>query len=98
MAKVFFAGADNFEREVADGTPLQKAIDAAGADIMFGCREGSCATCMIEVLEGGENLNPHTDAEKTTLMPEELKANIRLACQCRILCDRVAIQQADGSL
>lgn len=98
MATIHFAGTDNFEREFPDGTTLQKAIDAAGADIMFGCREGSCATCMIEVVSGMENLNAPTDAEKTTLMPEELDGNVRLACQCRVQHGRVSIQAADGAL
>lgn len=98
MARVHFAGSDNFERECADGTLLQKAIDAADTNIMFGCREGSCATCMIEVLEGPENLNPPTDAEKTTLMPEELKGNIRLACQCRVVGGRISVQAAQGGI
>jgi ferredoxin len=98
MARIHFAGADNFEREFPDGTLLQKAIDSSNADIMFGCREGSCATCMIEVLDGMANLNPPTDAEKTTLMPEELKANVRLACQCKVLQGKISIQAASGDL
>jgi ferredoxin len=98
MAIVHFAGSDNFEREFPDGTPLQKAIDASGADIMFGCREGSCATCMIEVLSGRENLNPPTDEERTTLLEDEIENGVRLACQSRILRGRISIQRADGSL
>jgi ferredoxin len=96
MATIHFAGDDNFERTVEDGTRLQDAIDASGADIQFGCREGSCATCMIEVVEGMENLNGHTEAEETTLLPEELEGNIRLACQCRVSGGRVSIQRSDG--
>jgi ferredoxin len=53
---------------------------------------------MIEVLEGPENLNPPTDAEKTTLMPEELKGNIRLACQCRVVGGRISVQAAQGGI
>jgi ferredoxin len=98
MARIFFAGADQFEREFPDGTPLAVAIETAGADIMFGCREGSCATCMIEVIEGAENLNPPTDAEQTTLLPDELAGNVRLACQCRVRGGRVCLQAASGDL
>lgn len=98
MATVHFAGSDNFEREFPDGTTLQKAIDSAGADIMFGCREGSCATCMIEVLSGRENMNPPTDEEKTTLLEDELANGVRLACQSKVLRGRISICRADGSL
>lgn len=98
MAKVHFAGTDNFEREAPDGTPLQKVVDQAGADILFGCREGNCATCMIEVLEGMENLTPPTEEEETTLMPDELEANLRLACQCSVRGGRVSVKRADAAL
>jgi len=98
MAKIFFAGDDQFEREYPDGTLLQTAIDGSGADIMFGCREGSCATCMIRVIEGMENLNAPTEAEETTLLPEELEQNVRLACQCTLREGRIAIERADGAL
>lgn len=93
MATIFFAG-DSIEREVADGSRLQDAIDDAGASIMFGCREGNCATCMITVHEGMENLNPPTQEEEMTLMPDELEDNIRLACQCRIKGGRISIEAA----
>lgn len=98
MARIYFAGDDNFEKEFADGVSLQEAIDKSGADIMFGCREGACATCMIEVLSGMENINPPTDNEKTTLLPEELRRNVRLACQCRVKGGAIRIQRAEGSL
>lgn len=75
MAIVHFAGSDNFEREFPDGAPLQNAIDSSKADIMFGCREGSCATCMIEVLSGRENLSRPPTKKKprssTTSWPKE---------------------------
>ena len=94
MAIISFPS-EGIEHELPDGTPLQRAIDASGADIPFGCREGNCATCMIEVIEGMTNLNPPTDEEETTLLPEELDANIRLACQCVALRGRIAIRRAD---
>lgn len=96
MAKIFFGGEDKFERTVTDGSLLQDAIDSAGADIQFGCREGSCATCMIQVQEGMAFLNPPTEAEKTTLMPDELANSVRLACQCRILGGRISVARYDG--
>ncbi len=98
MAKIYFAGEDNFEKEVADGSSLQSAVDSAGADVMFGCREGTCATCMIQVHEGKENLSGPTEAEETTLLDDEIEAGIRLACQCKIMSGSVKISAADGAL
>ena len=97
MATIFFAGDDQIEHEVADGTRLQDAIDECGADILFGCREGACATCMIEIVEGSENLNPINENEEATLMPEELESGVRLACQCVIRGGRIVIKSADGA-
>ena len=37
------------------GTSLQAIADASGADITFGCRNGSCGTCRIRVTQGLEN-------------------------------------------
>ena len=98
MARIDFAGDKPMSVEVPDGTPLQQAIDQHGADIMFGCREGNCATCMIDVLSGPENLSPPTDAEETTLMPDELERNIRLACQCRVQGGAVTIRRSEEGL
>lgn len=93
MATIFFAE-DGFEKEVADGTKLEQAIDEFGASIMFGCRDGNCATCMIKVNEGMENLNKVTEEEEMTLMPDELDDQLRLACQCVIKGGRISIQAA----
>ena len=38
--------------EAPAGTTLQRIADAAGADITFGCRTGSCGTCRVRVAEG----------------------------------------------
>lgn len=94
MATVKFAD-ENSSIEVPDGSRLQDAIDEAGADIPFGCREGDCATCIIHVVEGIENLGPPNDNEEITLMDEELEQNIRLACQCTIAGGSVTIRPAD---
>lgn len=94
MATIFFA-ADGIRTEVGNGSRLQDAIDSAGASILFGCREGNCATCMIHVDAGMENLNPPTDEEQMTLLPSELEEGVRLACQCRVLGGEVKVRAAD---
>lgn len=93
MATIFFAE-DGIEVEVADGTKLQDAIDEAGASVMFGCREGNCATCMVTINEGMEFLNKPTEEEEMSLMPDELEDSIRLACQCKVSGGRVSLQAA----
>ncbi len=97
MATVHFPE-DDLVAELKDGGRLQDAIDASGADIPFGCREGNCATCMIHVVSGKENLNPVTEAEEITLMPDEIEQGIRLACQCIVKGGEVSVRQADAVL
>jgi len=40
---------------------------------------GQCATCVVEIVEGMENLSPKTDFEKRRL--KKKPENYRLACQ-----------------
>jgi ferredoxin len=65
------------EVEIADGAELQEACEEAG--VPFACTEGVCGTCVIEVVEGMENLSSFTQEEQDFLgeLDEE-----RLACQC----------------
>lgn len=64
--------------EIADGESIKEACLDLG--IPFGCESGICGTCIIEVLEGMENLSEKNESEDMM----ELEANQRLACQCRI--------------
>lgn len=81
----------SFEKEkreiiAADGANLrQKAIEN-GIDIyglmgkMMNCGGyGQCGTCIVEIVEGMENLSPRTDFEKRKL--KKKPDNYRLACQ-----------------
>ena len=94
MAKVIFEN-KKINVEVEDGTSLQDANTKGDAGVPFGCVQGECGTCLIEVVEGMENLNPITEEEKLTLSDEEQKANYRLACQCQITTGEVKIQPAE---
>lgn len=70
---------------VENGSEIREACENLG--VKFSCRNGLCGTCMIDVLEGEENLSPLTEAEKL------LKRNFknRLACQCQIKSGEVKI-------
>ena len=95
MATVIFANEDR-SIDVPDGSRLQDAIDKAEADIPFGCREGDCATCIIEVVSGMEALGSPNENEECTLMEDELAAGVRLACQCNVS-GTVTIRPADDA-
>ena len=94
MARVIFED-EGKEVEVADGSRVQDAVTEVDADIPFGCREGECATCIVEVLSGMENLSEYSENELLTLTDEERAANIRLTCQISITSGDVTLRPAE---
>ena len=78
--------ADDTEIEVNDGEKIQEACEQLG--VPFGCSQGICGTCLIEIEEGGENLSEQTPSEEDMGMDE----THRLACQCRIKSGTVKVK------
>lgn len=78
MAKLIFENSEE-EMEVADGSEIAEACEEQG--VPFACTEGVCGTCVIEVVDGMENLSPFTQEEKDFLGEQDRE---RLACQCKI--------------
>lgn len=77
MAKIIFSDNDK-KIEIKDGKPIKDACEKLG--VPFSCTQGICGTCMIDVLEGQENLSELTQEEKDMGRDK----NHRLACQCKI--------------
>jgi ferredoxin len=78
MGKIVFEHSGE-EKEVPDGEPIASACEEAG--VPFACTEGVCGTCIIEVVEGMENLSPVTQEEKDFLGEQNKE---RMACQCKL--------------
>ena len=76
------------ELEMENGSPLAEVCEEAG--VPFACTEGVCGTCVIEVIDGEENLSPQTEEEKDFL--GEGCTDERLACQCKLMKDTVKIR------
>jgi ferredoxin len=70
--------------EAPCGTSLQAIADAAGADITFGCRSGSCGTCRIRILAGLGQCPPPAPEERDFLLGLGAPTDHRLACQVRV--------------
>lgn len=66
------------QQELPDGSPIRDACEELG--VPFGCRSGLCGTCMIDIVEGEENLFELTEEE--VAMDRDRKH--RLACQAKI--------------
>ena len=50
--------------------------------IKFGCRQGNCGVCAIEIVSGMENLTRRTPEETATINKKKLSDRHRLGCQC----------------
>lgn len=73
------------EVEIKDGSEIKGACERLG--VHFSCCNGNCGSCMIDILDGAENLSELTDAEKLFVSDKKH----RLACQCKIKSGNVKI-------
>ena len=85
MANIKFVK-ENKEAIAADGANLRLKAMENGVDIytfrgkMMNCGGyGQCGTCIVQVVEGMENLSPRTEVENRKL--KKKPENYRLACQ-----------------
>ncbi|MEY4504233.1 MAG: hypothetical protein RL154_526 [Pseudomonadota bacterium] len=72
---------------VIPGNTFQDIVEKAGSGLPFGCRDGECGTCVVEVLSGMEFLNAKNAKEEKVLATVEaidLKPNMCLACQLKV--------------
>lgn len=71
--------------EVNAGEKLSESLDVTNSPILFGCRTGICATCLVQVLGGMENLSPLTEDEEEVLeIYADDRPACRLSCQLRL--------------
>jgi len=72
---------------VKAGATIQDIVEAAGSGLPFGCRDGECGTCVVEVLQGMEYLSEKTAKEEKVLKEVEATnpaKNLRLSCQMKV--------------
>ncbi|CAG8866599.1 Naphthalene 1,2-dioxygenase system ferredoxin--NAD(P)(+), reductase component [Pseudomonas fluorescens] len=72
---------------VPAGSNLLDALNAAGCDVPYSCRAGSCHACLVHCLQGQP-----LDALPDALDAQKRAQGWRLACQCRVEGDlRIAV-------
>lgn len=65
---------------VESGVSVRQALDATELRVRAACGgQGSCGACLIQIVAG--DFNPATLAERQKLLPDDLAAGMRLACQ-----------------
>ncbi len=73
--------------ELDDGAPIAEICEEAG--VPFACTEGVCGTCVIEVVEGNENLTEPSQ-EEVDFLGDDCSEE-RLACQCNVKSGNVTL-------
>lgn len=75
---------DKMTLDVPKGANFMDVCENEDTSILFGCRDGACGACLIDVKEGAENLSPIKEDEKDFLETLAARPSERLACQCNI--------------
>jgi ferredoxin len=69
------------------GATIQDIVEASGSALPFGCRDGECGTCVVEVVQGMEFLSEKTEKEYKVLKEicsGTCTPNSRLSCQMKV--------------
>lgn len=70
--------------QCAAGSAFRDVAQEQDLGIPFGCENGFCSTCLIQIRKGAENLGEKTEQELFTLEARDATADMRLACQCQV--------------
>jgi ferredoxin len=79
---------------VPAGTRLIEISEKIGSGVVYGCREGDCATCIVRVEAGWANLSEPSVLERKILEDNHVGRHNRLACQAQVLGGEVTIKPA----
>lgn len=78
---------ENLFNKNISGHPDLSILDNIHANLidwMHACgKKGNCTTCKMIIVKGSENLTPRSRSEEKFAALGKLKANERLACQCK---------------
>lgn len=73
---------------VETGAVLMTALQNAGVPVASSCGgDAVCARCVLQILQGAENLSPPTPDEVFLVERKDLEPGTRVSCQARVLGD-----------
>ncbi len=82
MARVEFRTDNVVLDNVPEGTRIIDLCNEHNLSLPFGCRDGICGTCILDVISG--ELGPINDTEKDTLEKLGCRPGQRLGCQAAV--------------
>jgi ferredoxin len=68
---------------VKPGSTIQDVVEASGSALPFGCRDGECGTCVVEVEQGMEFLSEIKVIKEACA--GTCTDNTRLSCQMKVV-------------
>lgn len=78
--------------EVKEGELLSESLDVTNSPILFGCRTGICATCLVRVVDGMAYLPALDEDEAEVLEIYAEEPHCRLACQLSLVGGPVTLE------
>jgi len=69
------------------GVRVIEISEKVGSGIVYGCREGDCGTCLMEVEKGWDHLSTPSILEDKILRENMAGKHHRLACQAQVSSD-----------
>ena len=85
---------DTIKIDVSKNSSLVEVCEEESFEVVFGCRQGVCGSCKIQVIGPHRGLSEITEEERSFLSNEEVSNGVRLACQCLITGD-TTIKRSD---
>ena len=83
MAKLIRIDNESNEiKEIKDNDNSDLIDKAEELGVAFGCQDGRCGSCRVEIVEGMDNLSERTQNEFDAGLNED--EPFRLMCQCKI--------------
>ncbi len=93
-AKLTFENIDKTVTVTTGTRVIEVSEQESTSGIIYGCREGDCGTCLMDVTDGWENLSQPSIIEDRVLRENLAGRHQRLACQAQVLGGEVRIKPA----
>jgi ferredoxin len=77
---------------VEAGSTILAASGRLKRPLASGCSDATCGSCRVEVLSGGENLAPPSEAERAALLGNGHPAAYRQGCRAEIVSGSVTVR------
>ena len=83
---------EEYQADAREGDSLVLTASRSAYPISTGCRDGTCGTCRVELLEGAESLTTSSEYENSTKNANDIPMDFRLGCQAGVIGSGVKVK------